>query len=92
VPCGSEAAEHPAGHAARQTGSLKRFRGVDNSEGLQELWAVSRHKALRAKNTVSAVFFTLAAKGTLSCQSESSFIFYSVLCLLTFFIFSAAAD
>ncbi|MBQ2640824.1 MAG: hypothetical protein IJG15_02370, partial [Lachnospiraceae bacterium] len=76
---------------ARKSGSLRRFRRSENGEGSAELWAVSRHKALRAKNTVSTVFFTLAAKGTLSCQSDSSYIFYFVLCLLTFFIFFAAA-
>ena len=27
--------------------------------GSAELWAVSRHKALRAKNIASAIFFTL---------------------------------
>ena len=46
-------------HAAPWSGSLRRFRRGENGEGLAELWAAARHKALRAKNTVSTVFFTL---------------------------------
>ena len=32
----------------------------ENGEGSAELWAASRHKALRAKNLVSTRFFTLS--------------------------------
>jgi hypothetical protein len=46
-------------HAARQSGTLKRFRVGENGEGSAEFWAVPRHKALRTKNIVSTIFFTL---------------------------------
>jgi hypothetical protein len=35
-----------SGHAAPQSGTLKRFRLGENGEGTAELWAVPRHKAL----------------------------------------------
>ena len=59
VQTGRETVFFLSSYAARQSGILKRFRVGENGEGLAELWAVSRHKALRAKNLVSTRFFTL---------------------------------
>ena len=72
---------HSSDNAARQSGNLKRnshFKALHIralklaifSEGSAELWAVSRHKAPRAKNLVSTRFFTLyIAENMLSKQS-----------------------
>jgi hypothetical protein len=47
-------------HAARKSGNARRKPARVSPMRSAELWAAARHKALRAKNTVSTVFFTLS--------------------------------
>ena len=46
-------------HAARQSGSEEKYAEAFSPMESAELWAVSRHKALREKKLVSTRFFTL---------------------------------
>lgn len=47
------------GHAVHKNSILKFFRAGENSKGSAAVWALPRHKPLRAKNLVSTIFFIL---------------------------------